>query len=901
MGNSAEVPPLSPDRFAVGQARVIESRERARHLFERGATGVQVAAAISQANDAIVVELFERALCELNAEQRAVVDKHCALIAVGGSGRGALAPFSDTDLLFLYAAPAASLFEQRASQVVRDCWDAGLRLGHTICTPAQALALSGREIQSATALVEARLLAGNGKLFRRFVRRFQSRVCGRGMRHFITECLAARENERRQHGSTVTPLEPDVKRSLGGLRDLHLIRWVGFARFGTTDIETLRLKGGLSKEDARSLVAAEEFIMQIRNDLHFAAGRSNDVLNREEQLRIAEQRQIPGDAAQRPVERLMQAYFQQSATIADVADRFIARYRPRTMRSRMLDALLSHRADGIYTVGHDSINVRPRYRQYVCADLDRILQTYRLSILYGLPLSPELVEAIRRAAPTLSPELTPRSIQLFLDILRCSGPLGRTLRSLYRTGILEKLVPQVARTRGLLQFNQYHSYTVDEHTLRAVEAAESFEREDGAVGTAYRAIPHKDILHLALLLHDLGKGFEEDHSEVGRRIAEQVAARLELPGHERNLLTFLVHKHLMMAHLAFRRDFSDPDTLVLFSHDVGSPETLRMLYVLTAADLKAVGPGVWNDWKAELLTELYDRAMLVLSGKHYKYLEAERFLQIKSQVKELFAPKQAAAITGGMNEWVDEQLNALSPNYWSVTPPERIVSDLKSLHELAPGGLFVEGEYEPETRTVEFRIIAHKDLADGCFHKSTGVLTAKRLEILSAQISTSLNGDVIDSYRVIDGDFEGAIPPSRIEEVAAAIRSVLLGSVQAEELFQRNRRFDSRTTKTSVSNLPMRVTIDNDSSDRCTIIDVFAHDRPGLLYTITRTLYDMGLSVELAKISTHLDQVVDVFYVTDADGAKIRDRDRLENIRAGLAERISHFENHGLKPLMSSR
>ena len=466
------------------------------------------------------------------------------------------------------------------------------------------------------------------------------------------------------------------------------------------------------------------------------------------------------------------------------------------------------------------------------------------------------------AASPVSPEATAR---LFLSILRSTGQVGAQLREMYRTGVLEIVLPEMSHVRCLLQFNQYHAYTVDEHTLRAVEAAERFEKDPGALGTAYRSIKHRELLHLALLLHDLGKGYEQDHSEVGRDIAAAVAARLRLSEQHTQMLVFLVHKHLLMAHLAFRRDLSDTQMLVRFSREVGSPELLRMLLVLTASDMTAVGPGTWTNWKGELLTGLFEGALQILSGVPPKFREAERIREISSGVRRALAQSPAPLL-----ELRDDELESLPLHYLTATLAEQIVRDLVAIRRLAQDEVVVHGKFEPTTATVEYRIITHDAVGSGLFHKFTGVLAAKGLQILSANICTTCQGIVIDSFRVHDTDHVGEVPEFRLREVETAVCEVLQGRAIVEELFERHRRFQ-RAAPLQAWREPTRDEIDNDSSERFTVIDVFASDRRGLLYTIAATLLNSGLSVSLAKISTHIDQVLDVFYVTDRGGNKLQD------------------------------
>ncbi len=629
------------ERVALQKDRLQSLRDQARERYAGGSPGLQVAALICEMTDRLILELFAGVLEPLPEDVRKVVGRQVAIIAVGGTGRGELAPYSDVDLLFLHARRCDARLPGCIAQAVRDCWDAGIKLGHSVRTPADALAAARADPQFATALVETRLLWGNERLFQTFQSRFRRQVGRRHFPEFYRSVVAARQAERAQFGETERQLEPDVKRSPGGLRDIHLIRWISFARYGTADLDMLRLEGALSREDEQALVSAQEFITRIRVDLHFAAGKAQEVLTREEQLRLTELHGTTAAAGQRPVERFMQMYFRHSTAVADISARFVDRHRPISLASRIGQILLSHRSNHIFRVNGTEIDVVPRYREQVQSTLESLLNLHELAALYSVRVAPNLIEQIRQTVPKLPPAVSPAASSLFLSILRSVGQVGKQLRDMYRTGLLEAVLPEMAHVRCLLQFNQYHSYTVDEHSLRAVEAAERLEGDAGPLGVAYRAIKHKELLHLALLLHDLGKGHEQDHSEVGREIAANVAARLGLSAHQAELLEFLVHKHLLMAHLAFRRDLSDDEMLMRFSRDVGSPELLRMLFVLTAADVTAVGPLTWTNWKAELLTELFDRSLQFLSGAPPKFREAERIREIAARVHALLAAPAA--------------------------------------------------------------------------------------------------------------------------------------------------------------------------------------------------------------------------------------------------------------------
>ncbi len=873
-------------------------RERARKLFERDATGMQVASVISDGTDAFLVGLFLDALGHHSDSDRKLIAESSALVALGGSGRGEMSPYSDSDLMFLHAGPASELFTKITSQVVRDCWDANVKLGHSVRTINEAIALAKQETEVTTALIEARLTWGSELLFEQFQKKFYNRVIRYKVRPFVEACITAREEERKEYGTTVSQLEPDIKRSLGGLRDIHLLRWIGYAHYRIRGIDSLRRHGTLTREDARLLTDAQNYIMRLRHDLHFHANKEQDVLTRDEQLRLTEQRRVQEKPGQRPVERFMQEYFRHSGAIANITQQFVQVHRRKTVLYNMGRMFTTHRANRYLKVGHDSIDVLPKHVDKVTCDLSEILRLYRSAALYGVLPTPKLVDTIRKAAEQIPPFVSPTSAQLFLDIMRTSKPLGPILRSLYETGILDILVPDVTRARGLLQFNQYHSYTVDEHTLRAVEAATAMDDDDGPLGAAYQPLKQKEILHLALLLHDLGKGFEKDHSDVGLQIAERITQRLYLSEQDAKVLKFLVHKHLLMSHLAFRRDISDPKVYVPFSHQVGNPKTLRMLYVLSAADLIAVGPKTWTDWKAELLSELYDRAMVTLSGKHHSYHLKERIQRIRDKVISSIAPVTNGGRTSEESSIPSEQilneyLDRFSPQYLIHTAPYQIAADIDVLRQMKPHDIIVRGIQNEETGIIEYRVIVGPQNDKGCFYKTTGTLSAKRLEILSAEISTNDDGVAIDSFRVIDNDFEGLVSDQRLEETEEAIRKSLLNETSVPEMFQRNTRYGQSNDAEPISGLPTRVSIDNSSSDRATIIDIFCHDRLGLLYTIGLKLHKLELALTLAKISTHFDQVVDVFYVTDETGRKITDTERLNHIKQELYETIAQFEREG--------
>lgn len=872
--------------IAARRQQLAAIRDHARRLLGSGATGLQIAGLLSEKTDALLVEMVQAIANAHGVTDGDAFWQNCAVVAVGGTGRGELFPYSDIDLLFL-SQRRNPQFAEIASAMVRDCWDFGLKLGHTVQTASEARAMANDEIQFVTSLVSARPLVGDESFVRSFRTRILHRVIRRRQRDFIRACVNSREQEREQAGQAVKQLEPDIKRAPGGLRDVHLMQWIGFAVAEVTDLAGIRLRGLVPQVDATRLAKAYEFISKLRVDLHLYHDRPHDILTRDDQLRIAEERGIESDSGQRPVERFMQTYFRHSTNVADISRQFVKRHQPRTLRARVLGPLASHRFNDVCLMRPEGIDVVARHKEHVCSDIDETLNLFLASLLYDVDPTAEVLERIRLAVPDYSQELSVASGKMFRKILRSAGDLGRVLRTMYRTGLLEHIIPNFAHTRGLIQFNQYHSYTVDEHTLRAIEAAVRFRDDPGKVGSAYRAVRHKASLHLAILLHDVGKGFERDHSELGAEIANEIGPRLSMSPHKQEMVAFLVLNHLKMSHLALRRDISDTQLVIEFAREVGSPERLRMLYVLTAADITAVGPGVFNDWKAELLGELYSRAMEVLSGRPEKHLEDERIAKARGEITEELRTLMEASLDAA---WLDKELKAMPVFYLTGETPDRIAHDLVRLQTLADEGTDISGSYSAETDTVEYRVLTRGKMALGCFHRIAGTLSALRMDVLSAGICTTSDGTAIDAFRVVDNDYEGAVPQLRINEVIAKIRDVLKRETTVEELQTQRNQYVLATSR-DVSELKPRVVIDNDCSRDFTVIDVFAYDRPGLLYALTRALHELDLSIQLARIGTHWDQIVDVFYLTDFNGRKLPSGEVTDRIRTRLLAVIEEIDN----------
>jgi [protein-PII] uridylyltransferase len=419
--------------------------------------------------------------------------------------------------------------------------------------------------------------------------------------------------------------------------------------------------------------------------------------------------------------------------------------------------------------------------------------------------------------------------------------------------------------------------------LLAVAKCEGLAQEHSILGEVYREIRRKDLLHLAILLHDLGKGREEDHSEVGRAIAEETASRLGLDEQETRTLVFLVHRHLLMAHTAFRRDPYDDKVMLGFAREVGTPEVLRKMLALTAADIAAVGPGVLTKWKESLLVELYLRTLPEVSGEREQIGGIQ---QIEQVARELAQDHMLTALAVEP-EWIESQLRLFPLRYLLGTSPSRIAVHLAAIRTLQPGQVRVVYHFNDILGASEYTVITYNDLTPGIFSKIAGVMAAKGLQILDAQIMTRPDGIVVDTFHVTDPDYRGAPPADRPASIAETIEHVLNNAETVENLVARSGR-PASLRQLPANRQPTEVRIDNETSDGYTIIDVFADDRQGLLYVMTHTMFQLGLSVHASRISTRLDQVADVFYVTDQTGGKIEDPARLEVIRIRIINEVDH-------------
>ncbi len=879
-------PGLRPHVLAIKQ-QLAEGRAKLRARHEKGSPGVQVCRAQTELFDTIVNALFEQTLADLNDTGPDGLRKHVALVPHGGYGRGDVAPFSDVDLMILHTPDSSARVGPLAERLVRDVYDVGLVLGQSVRTVRDACQLARTDATICTSLVESRYLTGNVELFDTFVARFR-REAQRNRKSLLEAIEKARAEERTQFGDSVYLLEPNVKRSPGTLRGIQLLRWIGFVCYGAADPDTLRLQGQLTREDYDTLQQTREFLLRMRNEMHYHAGKANDQLDRGEQLRLSKLYGYEDRDGMLAVEQFMRHYFLRTQAVQGIVGRFRDAARGYSRIGRLLAPLVSHQFERDFRIEPQQVSVTRRGMAKMNQDLSQIVRLAEIANLYDKPIDPLTLEKLREPAKHMPSVVSVETAARFISLLNQPARLGESLRNLRDLGVLEKLIPQFEHARCLLQFNAYHKYTVDEHSLRAVEAATSFATDNGPLGNVYRQLKRKWLLHFALLLHDLGKGFPEDHSEVGMRIADEVGRRFQLDEPDVETLKFLVHKHLHMSHLAFRRDTSDPALIVRFAVEVGSAEVLEMLFLLTAADFAAVGPGVLNAWKIDVLSDLLQRTMPHLSSD-------DPTLDFDADVEHRRQQVLGHFTNRDDREWFQRQVAALPSVYLRTTEPGTLADDLAQLRPLAKTDAIARGRYLPERHAIEYLIGTYENITPGVFHKLTGALSSQGLRILSADITTLADGLIFDRFYVEDPDHADAPPESRVQQVCQALVTALKQADGKLPQFRRLWRSSDQRRHDNLTALPTQVRIDNSTSDRATIIDIFAADRMGLLYTISRTLFELGLNVSVAKIGTYLDQVVDVFYVTEQNGTKLEDEQRRKEVRGRVLAEIARLESEESK------
>jgi [protein-PII] uridylyltransferase len=886
----------TPDRapvVALLRDALDRGRAEIKTRFEGGGSAAHCVAEQCFLIDQLIRVLFDFVAAHVYPLANPTQGEKLAVVAVGGYGRGEMAPYSDVDLLFLLPYKQTPHTEQVVEYLLYLLWDLRLKVGHATRSVDECLRYAKADLTVRTGLLEARYIWGEQSLFGELKSRFHSEIVRGTAAQFVEQKLAERDARHKRVGDSRYQLEPNVKEGKGGLRDLHTLFWLAKYIYRTDDVAKLVEGNVLSEEESQRFQRAQEFLWTVRCHLHFLAGRAEEHLTFDMQTRIGERMGYRAHVGSRGVERFMKHYFLVAKDVGDLTRIFCAILEVDQQGRRRLPSWLrwgsrSRNLDGFVLDGGRLTIPSPDFFK---DDPAALLRLFHVAQEHELDIHPRALRAVTQSLRLVNAELRedPEANRLFLEILTSQKDPETALRRMNEAGVFGRFIPDFGRVVAQMQYDMYHVYTVDEHTLFAIGILHQIEtgalKSELPLATAVApTIVSRRALYLAVMLHDIAKGRGGDHSELGEKIALKLGPRLGLAPEETETVAWLVRWHLLMSNTAFKRDLSEPQTIQNFVERVQSPERLKLLLALTVADIRAVGPKVWNGWKAALLRELFHAAHAVISGGATAEARDARIAAAQAAARDL------------LPEFSDEDFAAFValgyPFYWLSLDAETHARHARLMRTADRNGqaLSVETRIEPQRAVTEVTVYT----ADhpGLFSRLAGAIAVNGCNIVDAKITTMTNGMALDTFWIQDHKGEPVDRPDKLARLSVSFENVLTGDLKPHQEFARPPAIASRT---NVFTVPPRVLIDNNASYTHTVIEVNGRDRPGLLHELTRELTGLKLQVSSAKISTYGEKVVDVFYVKNLFGHKVEQEDRLKEIRAGLSEVLAKG-NHPQAP-----
>ena len=859
-GSREEYTALIGESFAKEKGRLHSA-----HL--KGAGGRDLVENYTTLVDEVVVSAY-RAAWERWGSLGETDTKGVALIALGGYGRGELSPFSDVDIMVLHSGDLDSTVETVGRNLFYTLWDLGFDLGNSFHSIDSCLKGARSDPNLKTSLLEARLISGDNNLYQDLIHQLE-KVYKSGVKAFIRRKLKDKGERYSRYGASIYIQEPNVKESPGGLRDVHEALWIAKLHHGVMNLQGLVKEGVISSEEKDRLEKGQAFLLRIRNELHFASGRRNDILGMEVQDRVAISLGFKDDSFLNALEHFMRDYYLAAKDIHLISDLIIREsfqgtsrlraiiekiFRPK--RIRVDDGLVSIKGS-LYLESSDLFRLSPETMMEVFAHAGRS----------GLSLDGKLKDMIRENLGLIGDDFrgNAKVRNTFFEILE-SRWTERLLGEMHEIGFLGKYLPEFDALTCLVQHDAYHRYTADEHTLIAIGNLFVLGKEEETLlADVYRQIENKRNLILAVLFHDVGKAQGSPHEEKSLLLASQAMRRLGLAREDMEIVEFLVANHLTMSYISQQRDLGDSKVIKEFASEVGDRERLNMLYLLTYADISAVNPDAWNEWRRVLLEELYIKSL--------KELDLTPEVEVKDSD---LAARVHEASGDYTNERVDRHLEDMPPEYLVSTHPERVIEHLRLVDAL--GGQSAAISYHIATGWVDF-VICTSDRTR-LFSKISGAMAAKNVNILGADIYTRSDGVVLDTFRVADDQGRSITDEYRLEEIKSTLFGVLSGDVHLPALLARRKKtLAGRRRKTIV---PTEVRIDNSASESYTVIDLVTQDRVGLLFSITSLLSGLDLGIQKAKVSTEGQKARDSLYVYGINGGKITDEGELGEIKKML-------------------
>ncbi|MCK1294318.1 [protein-PII] uridylyltransferase [Bradyrhizobium sp. 30] len=876
-------------RTAMAQllkAELIASRAAAQTILLKDRHGRRCAERLCHVQDEIIRILYSAATRHLYRSPIPSGAERMAVVATGGYGRGLMAPESDIDLLFILPYKQTAWGEQVAEAILYCLWDMGLKVGHATRSVDESIRQARGDMTIRTAILETRFLTGDRPLYDELVARFDKEVVQGTASEFVTAKLAEREERHRRGGQSRYLVEPNVKDGKGALRDLHTLFWIAKYVYRVSDTDELVDRGVFDAQEYRTFRRCADFLWSVRCNLHFYSGRPEERLSFDLQREIAVRLGYTSHPGMQDVERFMKHYFlvakevgnltailcakleDQQAKPAPVLSRMMARLRPTAVKRRVPDS-------DDFIVDNNRINVAaPDVFKHDPVNLIRI---FRLAQKNNLAFHPDAMRDVTRSLGLINAQMreNPEANRLLMEILT-SDNAEIVLRRMNETGVLGHFIRAFGKIVSMMQFNMYHHYTVDEHLIRCVGFLQDIERggiEEFAVASdLMRKIrpEHRSVIYIATLLHDVAKGRPEDHSIAGAKVARRLCPRLGFSPADTELVAWLIEEHLTMSTVAQSRDLSDRKTIENFAAVVQSVEQMKLLTILTTADIRGVGPGVWNGWKAQLLRSLYYETEPVLTGGFSEVDRGKRLTAAYAEFRNAFA------------EWPAEELDAYIarqyPAYWLKVELPRKIRHARFVRASEQAGhkLAINVGFDEVRGVTELTIFA----ADHPWLLSiiAGACASAGANIVDAQIYTTTDGRALDTIsisREYDRDEDEGRRATRIGEM---IEDVLEGKLRLPEVVAR------RTVRGKARPFVIEpeVTINNQWSDRYTVIEMSGLDRPGLLYELTTAISKLNLNIASAHVATFGERARDVFYVTDLLGAQISAPTRQAAIKSAL-------------------
>jgi [protein-PII] uridylyltransferase len=855
--------------------------EIARRLDEHPTRGTEIATAHAFLTDQVLRLAYDFITLRLYPLANPTSSERLVLVAVGGYGRGEMAPFSDVDIAFLTPWKQPPWAEKVIESMLYLLWDLGLKVGHSSRSLDDMVRMARDDLTIRTALVERRFVWGDETLYDEASRRFDLEVVKGTARAFVAAKLAEREARHQRMGDSRYVVEPNLKEGKGGLRDLHTLFWIGKYIHRVASVPELVDAGLLTPAELRRFQKTENFLWAVRHHLHGVARRAEERLTFDVQREVATRMRYADRPGRSAVERFMQHYFLIAKEVGDLTGVFLAHLdEEHAARGRRFTLpVIRNRKRKLNGFVIDRGRLALPSEEFFHEDPVRLIEMFALADLHGLDIHPLAMRQAARDAKRIDNRVRrdPRANALFLGVLTSPRDPAKVLRWMNEAQVFGRFVPDFGRVVAQMQFDMYHHYTVDEHSIRAIALLSRIERgelvEDHPLESEIMgALVSRRVLYVAVLLHDIAKGRGGDHSVLGAEVAEELCPRLGLTPAETQTVAWLVRWHLLMSNTAFKRDLSDFKTILDFAEMVQSPERLRLLLALTVVDIRAVGPGVWNGWKRQLLTELYQGTEEVLRLGH----------AVKGR-KERIASKQEAA-EARLN-WRDDMfaklVARLPESYWVAEPVDVLESNLRMVAaaEDAHAPLSIQTRYVPDRAATLVTVYA----ADhpGVFYRLAGAIHLAGGNIIDARIHTTRDGMALDNILVQNPFGRPFAEDSQLARLKLAIEDAL---ANRNKMADRLAAKPLSRTRAEAFHIEPVVLIDNKASNRYTVIEVNARDRPALLNALAQAFFQSKVTIHSAHIATYGERAVDVFYLTDLTGDKIVQPARMKALERRLLD-----------------